>query len=158
MFKLFRFVSKLSLLEKYSVLTDRKDFSSDESAELKAVTHSILKRLKEQDFSALVQVLENRGGYKTPCIFFQTHERLGKRVVVEPQVVLFRIFRLPQIRSSSELKHIAPCSSCYELDKKVCINPYHYSAVMSAGKSSILKSEIFLKSDSHVSVCVRARF
>lgn len=133
MFKLFRFVSKLSLLEKYSVLTGRKDFSPDESAELKAVTDSILKRLKGEDFSALLRALETQGGCETPCIFFQTHERLGKRVVVEPQVVLFRIFRLPQIRSLSELKHIATGSSCNGLDKKVCINPFHYSAVMSTG-------------------------
>lgn len=133
MFKLFRFVSKLSLLEKYSVLTGRKDFSPDETAELKAVTHSILKRLKEKDFSILIRALETQGGCETPCIFFHNPERLGKRVAVEPQLVLFRIFRLPQIRSSNELKHIASCSSCSSLDKKVCINPYHYSAVMSTG-------------------------
>lgn len=144
MFKLFRFVSKLSLLEKYSVLTGRKDFSPDETAELKAVTHSILKRLKEKDFSILIRALETQGGCETPCIFFHNPERLGKRVAVEPQLVLFRIFRLPQIRSSSELKHIASCSSCSSLDKKVCINPYHYSAVMSTGKFHVLNLEMLL--------------
>ena len=137
MFKLFRFVSKVSLLEKFSVLTGSKDFSPDESAELKAVTHSILKRLREKDLSALVRALETQGGCETPCIFFHSHEGLGKRVAVEPHLVLFRVFRLPQVRSSSELKHIASCSSCYGLDK-VCINPYHYSAVMSTGKSYVL--------------------
>lgn len=134
MFKLFRFVSKVSLLEKFSVLTGSKDFSPDESAELKAVTHSILKRLREKDLSALVRALETQGGCETPCIFFHSHEGLGKRVAVEPHLVLFRVFRLPQVRSSSELKHIASCSSCYGLDK-VCINPYHYSAVMSTEPS-----------------------
>ena len=154
MFKLFRFVSKLSLLEKYSVLTGRKDFSPDESAELKAVTHSILKRLKEKDFAVLIRALETQGGCETPCIFFQTHERLGKRVAVEPQLVLFRIFRLPQIRSSSEIKHIASCSSCNGLEKKQCINPFHFSAVMSTGKFYVVKLEILLhKANSCVSLC-----
>jgi len=134
MFKLFGFVSKLSLLDKYSVIYgDRTNLLPDESAELKALAHSILKRIREKDFSCLVRALEKRGGCETPCIFFQTHERLGKRVVVEPQVVLFRIFRLPQIRSLSELKHIAACSPCHDIDGKVCINPFHYSATISSG-------------------------
>lgn len=131
MFKLFRFaLRKLSLLEKFSVLPGCKDFSPEESAELEALTHSILKRLKDSDFAALVQALETQGGCETPCIFIHSHERLEKRVAVEPHLVLFRIFRLPQIRSSSELKHNASCLSSYGLDKNVCINPYHYSAVM----------------------------
>ena len=148
MFKLFGFVSKLSLLDKYSVIYgDRTNLLPDESAELKALAHSILKRLREKDFSCLVRALEKRGGCETPCIFFQTHERLGKRVVLEPQVVLFRIFRLPQIRSLSELKHIAACSPCHDIDGKVCINPFHYSATISSGLFTVVKSEIFAISD-----------
>lgn len=153
MFKLFGFVSKLSLLDKYSVIYgDRTNLLPDESAELKALAHSILKRLREKDFSCLVRALEKRGGCETPCIFFQTHERLGKRVVLEPQVVLFRIFRLPQIRSLSELKHIAACSPCHDIDGKVCINPFHYSATISSGLFTVVKSEIFAISDSCQSV------
>lgn len=149
MFKLFGFVSKLSLLDKYSVIYgDRTNLLPDESAELKAVAHSILKRLRGKDFSSLARALEKQGGCETPCIFFQTHERLGKRVVVEPQVVLFRIFRLPQIQNLSELKHIAACSPCHDIDGKVCINPFHYSATISSGLFIVVKSEIFAISDS----------
>lgn len=145
MFKLFRFaLRKLSLLEKFSVLPGCKDFSPEESAELEALTHSILKRLKDSDFAALVQALETQGGCETPCIFIHSHERLEKRVAVEPHLVLFRIFRLPQIKSSSELKHNASCLSSYGLDKNVCINPYHYSAVMYTGKFYVINLVILL--------------
>lgn len=145
MFKLLRLVSKLSVLENYFVPTGRKDFSPEESAELKSVTHSILKRLHEKEFSALQRALESRGGLETTCVFFPTHERLGRRVVVEPQVVLFRVFRLPQVRSSAELKRSPCCSTRNGLDKKVCINPYHYSAIMNTGKFCAMKFEILLK-------------
>lgn len=145
MFKLFRFaLRKLSLLEKFSVLPGCKDFSPEESAELEALTHSILKRLKDSDFAALVQALETQGGCETPCIFIHSHERLEKRVAVEPHLVLFRIFRLPQIKSSSELKHIASCLSSNGLDKNVCINPYHYSAVMYTGKFYVIDLVLLL--------------
>lgn len=134
MFKLLRLVNKLSLLESYFVLTARKDFSPEESAELKSITHSILKRLNDSEFTALQTALESKGGLQTSCIFFPTHERLGKRVVVEPQVVLYRVFRLPQVRSSSELKRSPCCSTRNGFDKKVCINPFHYSTVVNSGR------------------------
>lgn len=134
MFKLLRLVSKLSVLENYFVPAGRKDFSPEESAELKSITDSILKRLKEKEFSALRRALESHGGLETTCIFFPTLERLGcRREVVEPQLVLYRVFRLPQVRSSAELKRTPCCSKRNDLDKKVCINPYHYSAIMNTG-------------------------
>ncbi|XP_020609665.1 mothers against decapentaplegic homolog 6-like [Orbicella faveolata] len=138
MFKLLRLVSKLSALENYFVPTGRKDFSPEESAELKSVTHSILKRLHEKEFSTLQRALESRGGLETTCVFFPTQERLGRQVVVEPQLVLFRVFRLPQVRSSAELKRSSCCSTHNGLDKKVCINPYHYSAIMNTGQVSAI--------------------
>lgn len=133
MFKLLRLVSKLSPLENYFVLTGRKDFSPEESAELKSITHSILKRLNDNEFAALRTALESKGGLQTSCIFFPRHERLGRRVVVEPQVVLYRVFRLPQVRSSAELKRSSCCSTRNGLDKNVCINPFHYSTFVNAG-------------------------
>ena len=145
MFKLLRLVSKLSVLENYFVPTGRKDFSPEESAELKSVTHSILKRLHEKEFSTLQRALESHGGLETTCVFFPTHERLGRRVVVEPQLVLFRVFRLPQVRSLAELKRSPCCSTHNGLDKKVCINPYHYSAIMNTGMFYVLKFEVLLK-------------
>lgn len=155
MFKLLRLVSKLSVLENYFVPTGRKDFSPEESAELKSVTHSILKRLHEQEFSTLRRALESRGGLETTCVFFPTQERLGRRVVVEPQLVLFRVFRLPQVRSSAELKRSCCCSTHDGLDKKVCINPYHYSAIMNTGRFSAMKFEILLKALLRQCLCSR---
>ena len=155
MFKLLRLVSKLSALENYFVPTGRKDFSPEESAELKSVTHSILKRLHEQEFSTLRRALESRGGVETTCVFFPTQERLGRRVVVEPQLVLFRVFRLPQVRSSAELKRSCCCSTHDGLDKKVCINPYHYSAIMNTGRFSAMKFEILPKALLRQCLCSR---
>ena len=134
MFKSFRLISKLSLFEDYSVLKASKESSSEESTELKRITLSILKRLKEKEFAALYRALKSQGGLESSCIFFPTHERLGKRRVLEPQVVFYRVFRLPQVRSSNELKRIVSCSSCSGLAREVCINPYHYSAIMDIGK------------------------
>ena len=135
MFKLMRLVSKLSALENYFVPAGRKDFSPEESAELRSITHSILKRLKEKEFSTLRRALESHGGLETSCIFFPICASTSAQslVVVEPQVVLYRVFRLPQIRSSVELKRSPCCSTCNGLDEKVCINPYHYSAIMNTG-------------------------
>lgn len=155
MFKLLRVVSKLSVLENYFVPTGRKDFSPEESAELKSVTHSILKRLQEQEFSTLRRALESRGGLETTCVLFPTQERLGRRVVVEPQLVLFRVFRLPQVRSSAELKRSCCYSTHNGLDKKVCINPYHYSAIMNTGRFSAMKIEILLKALLRQCLCSR---
>lgn len=138
MFKLLRLVSKLSPLENYFVLTGRKDFSPEESAELKSITHSILKRLNDNEFAALRTALESKGGLQTSCIFFPRHERLGRRVVVEPQVVLYRVFRLPQVRSSAELKRSSCCSTRNGLDKNVCINPFHYSTFVNTDPASAI--------------------
>lgn len=153
MFKLFRLVSKLSALDKYFVPAGRKDYSPEEGSELKSITHSILKRLKEKELSTLQRALETHGGLQTTCIFFPTYESLAcsRQPLVEPQVVLYRVFRLPQVRSSTELKRIPCCSPHNGLDKKVCINPYHYSAIMNTGWFKDWNS----KSCSKLSVCVR---
>lgn len=58
MFKLFRFVSKVFLFEKFLVFIGSKDFLLDESVEFKVVIYLILKWLREKDLFVLVWVLE----------------------------------------------------------------------------------------------------
>lgn len=135
MFKSVRLTSKVSLLEKYS-LAGRIDSTSKSAAvqgeltELKATAHCIVKRLKERDLTALSRAIEDKGGTETKCVLFGSNERVGKRVVSEPQVTLYRVFRQPSVKSAAQLRRRLCCSHILGTDDKICINPYHYSAIL----------------------------
>lgn len=134
MFNSFRQAIKVSVLEKYALVGPFNSADvQDELTELKAAGHSILKRLKEKDTVTLSKAVENKGATETKCIIFGGHERLGKRTVNEPQVVLYRLFRQPSVYSSSQLKRRSCCSHVRGQDGKICINPYHYSAILEPG-------------------------
>jgi hypothetical protein len=119
-------------LLKYTVL------NGDKIAELKDTAHSILKRLKVCELGLLLQALESRGGDVSSCVFYPCGDRLGKRIIHEPQVILYRTFRQPGIQSASELKPLAVCSRRDVTSKDVCINPYHYSTVVQIGECVIM--------------------
>lgn len=135
MLRSFRQAFKLSLVEKYALVGPSNSADVlDELTELKAAGHSILKRLKEKDAVTLSKAVENKGATETKCIIFGVNERLGKRTVSEPQVVLYRLFRQPSVYSSTQLKRRLCCSHVRGQDGRICINPYHYSAVFEPGK------------------------
>lgn len=49
-------------------------------------------------------------------------------------MIYCRVYRWPDLQSHHELKAIDDCRYCYESGQKdVCINPYHYERVESAG-------------------------
>lgn len=51
-----------------------------------------------------------------------------------PHVIYCRVYRWPDLQSHHELKAIDDCRYCYESGQKdICINPYHYERVESAG-------------------------
>ena len=140
MFKSVRLAIKVSLLEKYSLVgrkvgdsTSKSAAVPDELTELKATGHSIIKRLKERDFTALSRAIETKGTTETKCVVFGGNERLGKRVVNDPQVVLYRLFRQLDIQNLAQLKRRLCCSHVRGQDGKICINPYHYSAILEPG-------------------------
>lgn len=108
--------------------------NGDKIAELKDTAHSILKRLKVCELGFLLQALESRGGDVSSCVFYPCDDRIGKRIIHEPHLIVYRTFRQPGIQSVSELKHLAVCSRHDVTNEKICINPYHYSAVVQIGE------------------------
>uniref|UniRef100_S4RV88 Mothers against decapentaplegic homolog n=1 Tax=Petromyzon marinus TaxID=7757 RepID=S4RV88_PETMA len=112
----------------------------------KALTHALLKRLKEKQLEALLQAVESRGGARTACVLVpiegpasRSSPRLGGPSVPEadcglsppplsPHVLLCRLFRWPEVRHSAELKRLSVCGQHGRAEgDSVCCNPYHLS-------------------------------
>lgn len=101
---------------------------SAEELELKSVTHSMLKRLKEKQLDALVQSIESQGGELTDCVLLPKGEqRLGRKTIM-PQVLCCKLWRWADITNSIELKRL-PCCSSGSDPLYQCCNPYHWSLV-----------------------------
>jgi hypothetical protein len=112
--------------------------SSKEDLELKSVTHSFFKRLKEDQLETLVQAMESRGGEVTPCVPVSKLDlRLGT-CVMSPYVLCCRVFRWPDLKSDAEMKRLPSCMRQNEESESViCCNPYHWSLVVKIGKYRI---------------------
>ncbi|XP_063169972.1 mothers against decapentaplegic homolog 6 isoform X1 [Candoia aspera] len=98
--------------------------------ELKAVTYSLLKRLKERSLDSLLEAVESRGGMPSGCVLVSRAElevRLGGQAA-PPQLLLGKLFRWPDLQYPAELKPLSECRS-YGLPDgpTVCCNPYHFS-------------------------------
>ncbi|KAJ8338987.1 hypothetical protein SKAU_G00357730 [Synaphobranchus kaupii] len=65
-------------------------------AELKALTHSILKKIKEKQLEALLQAVESKGGARTPCLLLpsKVDSKLGQHSYSLP-LLLYKVFRFP---------------------------------------------------------------
>ncbi|XP_061470259.1 mothers against decapentaplegic homolog 7 isoform X1 [Rhineura floridana] len=97
--------------------------------ELKAVTHSVLKRLKEKHLEGLLQAVESRGGTRTSCLLLPTKvdSKLGQHWYSLP-LLLCKVFRWPDLRHWSEVKRLCCCESYGKTHPDlVCCNPYHLS-------------------------------
>eukprot|EP00061_Rhincodon_typus_P011600 g36744.t1 len=97
--------------------------------ELKSVTHSLLKRLKEKPLEVLSQAVQSSGGLHTACVPMAKNElRVGKQTLA-PQVLLCRLFRWPDLKHLFELKRLYSCEgfSRNADSSTVCCNPYHFS-------------------------------
>ncbi|XP_029108755.1 mothers against decapentaplegic homolog 7 isoform X2 [Scleropages formosus] len=98
-------------------------------AELKALTHSILKKIKEKQLEALLQAVESRGGARSPCLLLpsKVDSKLGQHSYPLP-LLLYKVFRWPDLRHSSELKRLSCCESYGKVNPElVCCNPHHMS-------------------------------
>ncbi|XP_039615609.1 mothers against decapentaplegic homolog 7 [Polypterus senegalus] len=98
-------------------------------AELKALTHSILKRIKEKQLEALLQAVESKGGARSPCLLLpgKVDSRLGQHSYPLP-LLLCKVFRWPDLRHSSEIKRLPCCESYGKMNPElVCCNPHHMS-------------------------------
>ncbi|XP_040399190.1 mothers against decapentaplegic homolog 7-like isoform X1 [Cygnus olor] len=98
-------------------------------AELKALTHSVLKRLKERQLEGLLHAVESRGGARTPCLLLPAKgdSRLGQHWYPLP-VLLCKVFRWPDLRHCSGVKRLCCCESYGKAHPElVCCNPHHLS-------------------------------
>ncbi|KAF1587850.1 UNVERIFIED_CONTAM: hypothetical protein FQV16_0001702, partial [Eudyptes robustus] len=86
--------------------------SAGAEAELKALTHAVLKRLKERQLEGLLHAVESRGGARTPCLLLpaKADSRLGQHWYPLP-VLLCKVFRWPDLRHCSEVKRLCCCES-----------------------------------------------
>ncbi|NWV17919.1 SMAD7 protein, partial [Calcarius ornatus] len=97
--------------------------------ELKALTHAVLKRLKERQLEGLLHAVESRGGARTPCLLLpaKADSRLGQHWYPLP-VLLCKVFRWPDLRHCSEVKRLCCCESYGKAHSElVCCNPHHLS-------------------------------
>ncbi|XP_056586432.1 mothers against decapentaplegic homolog 7 isoform X2 [Triplophysa dalaica] len=98
-------------------------------AELKALTYSILKKIKEKQLDVLLQAVESKGGAKSPCLLLpaKVDARLGQQSYALP-LLIYKVFRWPDLRHSSELKRLSCCESYGKINPElVCCNPHHMS-------------------------------
>lgn len=118
-------------------------------ADLKALTHSVLKKLKERQLELLLQAVESRGGTRTACLLLpgRLDCRLGLGAPAGSQpaqppssyslpLLLCKVFRWPDLRHSSEVKRLCCCESYGKINPElVCCNPHHLSRLCELGKS-----------------------
>ncbi|XP_070618255.1 mothers against decapentaplegic homolog 6 [Erythrolamprus reginae] len=99
--------------------------------ELKSLTYSLLKRLKERSLDSLLEAVESRGGMPSACVLVSRAElevRLGGQPA-PPQLLLGKLFRWPDLQGPAELKALCECRSFGLPDDgpTICCNPYHFS-------------------------------
>ncbi|KAL2296385.1 hypothetical protein Nmel_015700, partial [Mimus melanotis] len=102
---------------------------AETEVELKALTHAVLKRLKERQLEGLLQAVESRGGARTPCLLLpaKADSRLGQHWYPLP-MLLCKVFRWPDLRHCSEVKRLCSCESYSKAHPElVCCNPHHLS-------------------------------
>ncbi|XP_017566823.1 mothers against decapentaplegic homolog 7 [Pygocentrus nattereri] len=103
--------------------------SPGSEAELKALTHSVLKRIKEKQLEGLLQAVESRGGARSPCLLLpsKVDAKLGQQSYSLP-LLLSKVFRWPDLRHGAELKRLPGCESYGKVNPElVCCNPHHMS-------------------------------
>lgn len=114
-----------------SISSSPSPLSPQEELELKSVTHSLFKKLKEEQLEILLQAMESRGGEITPCVPVSKSDiRLGKHTFA-PHVLCCKVFRWPDLKCDAEMKRLPSCSKLNEdKDSVVCCNPFHWSLVV----------------------------
>lgn len=109
-------------------------------AELKALTHSILKKIKEKQLEVLLQAVESKGGARSPCLLLpsKVDAKVGQQSYSLP-MLLYKVFRWPDLRHSSELKRLSCCESYGKINPElVCCNPHHMSRLCELGELELL--------------------
>nr|XP_055180025.1 mothers against decapentaplegic homolog 7 isoform X3 [Nyctereutes procyonoides] len=122
-------------------------------ADLKALTHSVLKKLKERQLELLLQAVESRGGTRTACLLLpgrlDCRPGLGAPAGSQPAqppsayslpLLLCKVFRWPDLRHSSEVKRLCCCESYGKINPElVCCNPHHLSRLCELDSQLLLE-------------------
>ncbi|CAD6196019.1 unnamed protein product [Caenorhabditis auriculariae] len=116
-----------------------KQGDEDENWSKKAIDNLMKKLLKhnKQALANLEFALQCQGSQKTDCVTIP--RSLDGRLQIShrkalPHVIYCRVYRWPDLQSHHELKAMEDCRYCYESgQKEICINPYHYIRIHSAG-------------------------
>ena len=125
-----------------------KSGAAGSEAELKALTHSVLKRIKEKQLEVLLQAVESKGGARSPCLLLpgKVDAKVGQQSYSLP-MLLYKVFRWPDLRHSSELKRLSCCESYGKTNPElVCCNPHHMSRLCELGELDYFNSLIFFLS------------
>uniref|UniRef100_A0AC35TI62 Mothers against decapentaplegic homolog n=1 Tax=Rhabditophanes sp. KR3021 TaxID=114890 RepID=A0AC35TI62_9BILA len=131
-----------NLLDSGAAVARRLGWKQGEEEEnwSKKAIDSLVKKLQKHNKSALgllERALKSEGREPTECVTIP--RSLDGRLQIShrkalPHVIYCRVYRWPDLQSHHELKAIESCRYCYESgQKEICINPYHYQRVESAG-------------------------
>lgn len=122
--------------------------------ELKTVTYSLLKRLKERSLDTLLEAVESRGGVPGGCVLVPRADlRLGGQPA-PPQLLLGRLFRWPDLQHAVELKPLCGCHSFTAAadGPTVCCNPYHFSRLCGPGERAQGRLDLLVLFSGHLFV------
>ncbi|XP_067832159.1 mothers against decapentaplegic homolog 6-like [Heptranchias perlo] len=105
--------------------------AEDPQSGLKPITHSLFKRLKDEQLELLARAVEARGSDdRTSCVSFPRSElRIGKQNWC-PQLLTCKLFRWPDLKHLHQLKRLCICDWFWKIhddNATVCCNPYHFS-------------------------------
>ncbi|XP_051901866.1 mothers against decapentaplegic homolog 6-like [Pristis pectinata] len=94
-------------------------------ASLKPITHSLFKRLRDDQLELLARAVEAGGAEeRIGCVFLPRGE-----VNCWPQVLTCKLFRWPDLKHPHQLKRLCICECSRRAAEEagvVCCNPYHF--------------------------------
>ncbi|XP_063802716.1 mothers against decapentaplegic homolog 6-like [Pseudophryne corroboree] len=97
---------------------------------LRPAAHQLFMKLKDEQLWRLAEVVESKGRWDCGCVCIPWEARSGKTAALLPQVLLCKLYRWPDLRSTAELKRLFHCAEyCRRSDEStaLCCNPYHVS-------------------------------
>ncbi|XP_073408479.1 mothers against decapentaplegic homolog 6-like [Dendrobates tinctorius] len=105
---------------------------------LRPAAHLLFKKLKDEQLWQLSEAVESRGRWDSGCVWLPWEGRAGKQVL-PPQVLVCRLYRWPDVRSTTELKSLSHCENFWWKSGEgttVCCNPYHLSRLATPAEVS----------------------
>ncbi|KAM4013960.1 mothers against decapentaplegic homolog 6-like isoform 1-T3 [Anomaloglossus baeobatrachus] len=96
---------------------------------LRLAAHLLFKKLKDEQLWRLSEAVESRGRWDSGCVWLPWEGRGGKQAL-PPQVLVCRLYRWPDLRTTAELKSLSHCENFWRRSAEgtsICCNPYHLS-------------------------------